>query len=241
MLTKEYIKEVKQNSQADLERLIQSNINNSGNLTFILENLGKLPVSYNSSWLLPLLDYDNEQVRFWVVKNLGKLKSENVLVYLERVAKNDESTLVKREAISSMGRLRDEKTQETLLNNLYNEDPKIVNQAIRGLLVFKGDKKIDLALKELINHENEMVRSVIYKEYFAQEKKKKSIILHTETYAFLKNVVVNGDVREVLKSVPDESIHLTFTSPPYYNARDYSIYPSFIHMGDYLIIIFIFG
>lgn len=119
MLTKEYIKEVKQNSQADLERLIQSNINNSGNLTFILENLGKLPVSYNSSWLLPLLDYDNEQVRFWVVKNLGKLKSENVLVYLERVAKNDESTLVKREAISSMGRLRDEKTQETLLNNQF--------------------------------------------------------------------------------------------------------------------------
>ena len=47
MLTKEYIKEVKQNSQADLEQLIQSNMNNSGNLTFILENLGKLPVSYN--------------------------------------------------------------------------------------------------------------------------------------------------------------------------------------------------
>ena len=81
MLTKEYIKEVKQNSQADLEQLIQSNMNNSGNLTFILENLGKLPVSYNPNWLLPLLDYNNEQVRFWVVKNLGKLKSENVLVY----------------------------------------------------------------------------------------------------------------------------------------------------------------
>ena len=227
MLTKEYIKEVKQNSQADLEQLIQSNMNNSGNLTFILENLGKLPVSYNPNWLLPLLNYNNEQVRFWVVKNLGKLKSENVLVYLEKVAKNDESTLVKREAISSMGRLRDEKTQEILLNNLYNEDPKIVNQAIRGLLVFKGDKKIDLALKKLIDHENEMVRSVIYKEYFSQEKKKKSIIPHTDTYPFLKNVVVNGDVREVLKNVPDESIHLTFTSPPYYNARDYSIYPSY--------------
>lgn len=182
MLTKEYIKEIKNNSQADLEQLIQNNINNSGNLTFILENLGKLPVSYNPNWLIPLLDYDNELVRFWVVKNLGKLKSENVLPHLEKVAQSDESTLVKREAISSMGRLRNEKTQETLLNNLYNEDPKIVNQAICGLLVFKGDKKIDLALKELINHENEMVRSVIYKEYFAQEKKKKSIIPHLETY-----------------------------------------------------------
>lgn len=50
---------------------------------------------------------------------------------------------------------------------------------------------------------------------------------HYKTYDFLKNVVVNGDVREVLKDVPDESVHLTFTSPPYYNARDYSIYPSY--------------
>ncbi len=37
----------------------------------------------------------------------------------------------------------------------------------------------------------------------------------------------NREVREVLKYVEDESIHLTFTSPPYYNARDYSIYPSY--------------
>jgi DNA modification methylase len=34
-------------------------------------------------------------------------------------------------------------------------------------------------------------------------------------------------VLEALKYVPDESVHLTFTSPPYYNARDYSIYPSY--------------
>lgn len=50
---------------------------------------------------------------------------------------------------------------------------------------------------------------------------------HAETYDFLKNTVVNGDVLEVLKYVPNESVHLTFTSPPYYNARDYSIYPSY--------------
>ena len=30
-----------------------------------------------------------------------------------------------------------------------------------------------------------------------------------------------------MKLLKDESIHLTFTSPPYYNARDYSIYPSY--------------
>jgi len=95
------------------------------------------------------------------------------------------------------------------------------------LLVFENDKDVEEHLKPLVNHENEMVRTVIYKEYFAKEKKKKDVLPHAETYDFLKNVVVNADVLEALKFVPDESVHLTFTSPPYYNARDYSIYPSY--------------
>lgn len=50
---------------------------------------------------------------------------------------------------------------------------------------------------------------------------------HTEIYEFLKDVIVNGDVLDVLKCVPDNSVHLTFTSPPYYNARSYSTYTSY--------------
>jgi DNA modification methylase len=38
--------------------------------------------------------------------------------------------------------------------------------------------------------------------------------------------------------VPDESIHLTFTSPPYYNARDYSIYASYQAYLDFLTDVF---
>lgn len=93
--------------------------------------------------------------------------------------------------------------------------------------MFKGQPQIDEALKPLVNHENETVRTVIYKEYFADKSKKKNALPHTETYEYLKNVVVNGDVRDVLHLVPEESVHLTFTSPPYYNARDYSIYPNY--------------
>jgi len=37
-----------------------------------------------------------------------------------------------------------------------------------------------------------------------------------------------------VSDVPDESIHLTFTSPPYYNARDYSIYKSYNDYLDFL-------
>lgn len=173
MLTKEYIKEVKRHGQFELEKLIKQNINNSGNIAFILENLGKIPLSFAYQWLIDLIDYDNEQVRFWVVKNLGKLKSDDVITHLEYISKNDESTIVRREAVSSIGRLRNDRAQNILLNNLSDNDPKIVNQAIRGLLIFKGKKKIDIALKELINHENEIVRNVIYKEYFTEKKKEK--------------------------------------------------------------------
>jgi DNA modification methylase len=94
-------------------------------------------------------------------------------------------------------------------------------------LVFENDKEVEEHLRPLVNHENEMVRTVIYKEFFAKEKTNKNVLPHAETYEFLKNVVVNADVLEALKYVPDESVHLTFTSPPYYNARDYSIYPSY--------------
>ena len=61
-----------------------------------------------------------------------------------------------------------------------------------------------------------MARNVIYNK-----------LPHHETYEFLKNVVVNGDVQDVLKYMPNDSIHLTFTSPPYYNARNYSTYASY--------------
>ncbi len=227
ILTKEYIKELKKQGDMAISSLIQERSGNSRDIVFILENLGHVPSVFKVNWLLPLLESQSAEVRFWAVKNLGKARSEVYLNQLYQIVNNDGSTLVKREAVSSIGRIRTEKSIPILIRILRNEDPKIVCQAVRGLLVFKGQKNVDDALKNLINHENEMVRTVIYKEYFAKKITKIAKLAHAETYPFLKNVVVNGDVRDVLKSVPDESIHLTFTSPPYYNARDYSIYPSY--------------
>jgi len=54
----------------------------------------------------------------------------------------------------------------------------------------------------------------------------------------MKNIVVHGDVKEIFKYIPNESIHLTFTSPPYYNARDYSIYKSYKEYLEFLEIVF---
>lgn len=43
----------------------------------------------------------------------------------------------------------------------------------------------------------------------------------------LNNCHILGDAKRVLELVPDNVFHLTFTSPPYYNARDYSVYDSY--------------
>lgn len=226
-MTKEYIQQLRAKNDASLATLVNENISNVGNLSFILENIGHIQKDFNYSWLLELLDYDNETIRVLVLKNLGKVKSTDLIQVFYNVVNSDKSTLVKREAVSALGRLRNEQTKDILIKLLQNEDPKIVCQAIRGLLVFKGEKEIDDALKSLIDHENEMVKAVIKKEYFSDSTSKKDKLKHPETYDFLKNVIVNSDVLEALKYVPDESVHLTFTSPPYYNARDYSIYPSY--------------
>jgi DNA modification methylase len=45
------------------------------------------------------------------------------------------------------------------------------------------------------------------------------------------NKIFLGDCSEVLKTIGDESVHLTCTSPPYYNAREYSTWPTY---DDYL-------
>ncbi|MBP7151691.1 MAG: HEAT repeat domain-containing protein [Paludibacteraceae bacterium] len=236
MLTKEYIKELKSRGNGDIAMLINK-FQDSSSLTFILENLGQLPRDFDGSFLLNLLSHKNVNVRLWTVKTIGKLNQEEYLPILKNIAANDNDTNVRREAVSSIGRLRSEKGKNILTEFLYDDDPKIVCQAIRGLLIFKGNQIIDNSLKSLLNHENEMVRTIIYKEYFAEQKNKQSQP-HTQSYDYLKNIVVNADTLEAMKLLKDESIHLTFTSPPYYNARDYSIYPSYKSYLEFLAKVF---
>lgn len=236
MLTKEYIRELKSKGNGDIGHLV-SNYRDSGSLTFILENLGQLPQDFDGSFLPDLLQHKSADVRLWAVKTLGKLSNEKYLPMLREVVLTEKDTNVRREAVSSIGRHRSKKGKEILFEILNDEDPKVLSQIIRGLLVFKGDKIVDEHLEPLINHPNEMVRTVIYKEYFA-EQKSKSEQLHTESYDYLKNVIVNGDTIKTMKLLKEESVHLTFTSPPYYNARDYSIYPSYKHYLEFLAEVF---
>lgn len=227
------IHDAKSTGKDELSRIfLEKNISNT-NIVNILEKLGRLPNDFDGKFLIDLLENPNSQVRYWVVKTLGKLSDAEYLSILQNVAESDNDTSVRREATSSIGRMRSPNAKKILLKILQDHDPKIVCQAIRGLLFFKGDVEVDGPLQELINHQNEIVRTVIYKEYFAKRNAKIGQP-HSESHDYLKNVVVNADTIEVMKNLPDESIHLTFTSPPYYNARDYSIYPSYDHYLNFL-------
>ena len=237
MLTKEKIKELKNEGNGAIGQLVREHKKSNVYVLNLLENLGQLPDNFDGSFLPELLDSKSSQVRFWTVKNLGKLTDDEYLKTLKKVALTDTDTNVRREAVSSIGRMRNPKAKKILFDILQDTDPKIVCQAIRGLLVFKGDKEVDEQLKKLINHQNEMVRTVIYKEFFATQKTL-SNQPHTESYDYLKNIIVNGDTIETMKLLKEESIHLTFTSPPYYNARDYSIYPSYKHYIEFLAEVF---
>lgn len=52
------------------------------------------------------------------------------------------------------------------------------------------------------------------------------------------NIIINADVSDALKYIKNDTIDLTFTSPPYYNARDYSTYPDYSTYINFLYNVF---
>lgn len=205
---------------------------NNGNLVKLLERLGRLPSHFDKNPLLPLLRNESDKVRCLALKNLAKLCDQTLVNEYVLIIKNDTSSTVRREAVSAIGRLRNEENIPVLINLLNDSDPEVVLQAIRGLFVFKKEQRIQKELKKLSSHQNEIIREVINKEFNGTPNHKN--VGHSESPDFLKNTVVHGDVRDILRLVPEESVHLTFTSPPYYNARDYSIYPSYEEYINFL-------
>jgi len=206
---------------------------NNGDLFKLLNKLGRLPNNFDEKPLLKLLDHQSDKVRYMVVKNLAKLSKLELLGTYVNIINNDESSTVKREAASAIGRLRNPNAKTIMFNLLNNNDPEIVLQSMRGLLVFKQDEDVKTKLLKLKDHPNEIIQQVVKKEFKLTNHVSKDLN-HTKSPDFMKNIVVRGDVRNTLKLVPDESIHLTFTSPPYYNARDYSIYRSYQEYLNFL-------
>jgi len=223
-INKEQIDSLKNDTKA-LVSFLQ--YQNDGTIVYVLEKLGRLENGYSKQPLLNLLNNNNETIRSLALKNLAKIGDISLLDTFVKFARQDESTEVRRESVSAIGRLRNEKTIPVLIKLLSDEDPKVVMQAIRGLLVFSKNSQVKKELSKLLNHPNELIKEVIGKEINGVSYGSKNSGKHDKFPNYLRNTIVQGDVLETLKHVPDESVHLTFTSPPYYNARDYSIYQSY--------------
>ena len=100
-------------------------------------------------------------------------------------------------------------------------------QCMRALLVFRKDDTVKEALSNLTDHPNEMIQEILNRESSFSSPSVTDKTRHDCFPHYLRNSIVHGDVNDVLTHLPPESVHLTFTSPPYYNARDYSIYKSY--------------
>lgn len=148
------------------------------------------------------------------------------------ILESDASTSDKKKAMASIGRKRDPQLKNILIKYTGSPNPEIAMQAIRGLLIFRKDPTVRIYLESLCEHPNDMIRDVMQQEMLGQGQVNENS--HAASPDFMKNVVVHGDVLDTLKHTPERSIHLTFTSPPYYNARDYSIYKNYQEYLDFL-------
>lgn len=228
MLTKVYIEERKLAGDSEFFMETLAPTNDEQLLRFVLQNLGRLPADFDRGLLLSLLKHAHPNIRLLAVKNLGKLKDTALLNAVAEFANREANTLARREAVSTIGRMRTPKAIPFLIRFLNDADPKIVLQAIRGLVNFKAHPEVESALTALANHPNELIQDVVGRELTAKtEPISAEPVAHSQSLDTLKNVIVHADVKDALCVVPDESIHLTFTSPPYYNARDYTLYESY--------------
>jgi len=202
-----------------------------------LNKFGRLDDLDHRLALTELSLHEHADIRMLAIKNLAKYADEELKEVIMNIVRTDSSSLVRKEAVSAIGRMRSESCVEDLVTLLHDHDPSVVMQAIRGLLVFK---KIDSVREELIqiqNHPNEIIKEVIEIELLSG--RKPSSKTHPTVDERLKNIVVNADVLQALEVIDSESIHLTFTSPPYYNAKDYSIYSSYQEYLDFLRSVFV--
>ncbi|MFQ3609959.1 MAG: DNA methyltransferase [Fimbriimonadales bacterium] len=223
-------------TEAALDKLRRAQAMGVRELIETLEQMGRLPEDTDPKLFLPLADHTSEEVRVLAVKNLAKLRNRALLEYYTQRAHSETSTLVRREWVSAIGRLRHPDAIGSLQQFLSDEDPKVVLQAVRGLLVFQDRPEVKEALQSLYDHPSELIRNALRLHRLRNRTQPVSDPIRSPEW--LHNVLVNADVLEALRYVPDESVHLTFTSPPYYNARDYTLYQSYEEYLEFLVAVF---
>lgn len=160
------------------------------------------------------------------IKQMGKEKSLNNLQYLIQLFHNSNIPIeILREIVSSIGRQKELNIiYQFIYNNVFSQNyMEIVYQMYRTTLYKSDDPRFkELAKKIATHYNNEVINKMTeYYTYKKSIKKRKNIKKHD------KALLLQGDNKQTLKTLDEESINLIFTSPPYYNAREYSDYCSY--------------
>lgn len=165
------------------------------------------------------------------IKALGKEKSDsNLELLIEIFNQNNISVDIKREVVSSIGRQQNlDKIYKFIAEYAFKKSTimEYIYQMFRTCLYKQSiDSRFkDLKQRILDCYQNEnLYKMNEYYEYRQTYHKQKKNTIDSPT-------LLVGDSEETLKKLPENSIQLAFTSPPYYNARIYSDYHSY---NDYL-------
>lgn len=167
------------------------------------------------------------------IKSLGskKNRSKESLEKLKQLFLKDYKIEIKREIVSSIGRqTNNDEVLSFMIEQAFNNNPmELVYQMYRTCL-YKGNTDTRFAeLGEKIRYvyHNENIEKM--KSYYEYKQKRSKRVRNLNGVTF--PLLLVGDTESTLQQLPEGSVQLGFTSPPYYNAREYSDYCSY---EDYL-------
>jgi len=174
-----------------------------------------------------------EQTRLSIndIKKLGLEKSDQNLYKLIRLFEKINSIELKREIVSSIGRQDNYQAVFAFIKeNVYNCGyMDLVYQMYRTCLYKQRiDKRFEELGSEIYSYFNNEV-IIKMKEFYDYRHSKKSSKKNQEKIK--SPILLKGSNIDTLKKINENSVQLIFTSPPYYNAKEYSDYHSY---KDYL-------
>lgn len=160
------------------------------------------------------------------IKKLGKNKCEaNFDKLIKMYGDNSFSVEQKREIVSSIGR---QNNQDRIYNfikeNMFKKNyMDVIYQMFRTTLVYYKEPRFRKLCEEMLAYYNNEVMNKMYEYKLAPKFDKQR--LHKSSIK--KPMILWGDSSKTMKNIADGDINLIFTSPPYYNAREYSDYTNY--------------
>lgn len=163
------------------------------------------------------------------IKSLGKSRTRSNFDLLMLLYKENFPLRIKREIVSSIGRHKyNDEIFDFITNNIFCDiNMELIYQMYRTLLYKSKDPRFKVLRFNVLNfYNNEIIEKM--ERYYVFKHNNSTCRKGIPKIEYInKATILPGDNRKTLKKVPSESIQLIFTSPPYYNAREYSGYTSY--------------